>query len=378
MPVTVFSEQQFIETYCMHPSRQNFVTTIEDLFGFAHDTDARTVFIGGSFITSKLVPGDVDVLLAYHNDHDIPRLEEYPGISEIEVDMQFSSYEDPKTLDSYLYMFAHDRNGFQRTVAQVNIQAGEQPYRLETPEEAHLKSITDAYVNRHVIRRNAHKGILVSVHGLYSVGEWNVDIAPIASAQGWIFAPYTYTGNNWQLLFSVKKRKATIEHFRHWIYDVCERYKSYTPNLSIVAHSYGTYIVGKYLNGFEELPVDLNAIILTGSVLNRRYNWDIHFEQARIGSVMNIYSPNDSIIGSMPDTDLKKFIFMDKLFGSAGRNGFISEHPRLIQKKLDILNHANSIKRDVIETVWMPFLNNNHNARHVNETQMRARKRKAS
>ena len=56
--------------------------------------------------------------------------------------------------------------------------------------------------------------------------------------------------------------------------------------------------------------------------------------------------------------------------------GFVSNHPRLMQKKLSILEHNNGINRDVIETIWMPFLNNNSNARQVNEAEM-MRKRSA-
>lgn len=375
MQIIDISETNFIKTYCENDYRVNYVRTVLDLFSFARETGAREIFIGGSFITDKRNPNDLDVLLAYNLNEDIPRFAKYLMQTAIEVDIQYAAYEYQDVLDSYVFMFAHSRDGVPRPVVRIPI-AGREPYQAGSFDENKLKSIKEMYSNRYIVPRSHHKGILVSVHGLYSIGEWNADIAPIVSSQGWIFAPYTYTGNDMRLLFSPGKRNITVEHFREWVYDICQRYSSLTPNLSIIAHSYGTYIVGKYLMGFPELPVDLNAIILTGSVLNRKYDWDSHFAAARIGSVLNIYSPNDGVIKWMPDGKWKRRLRVDPLFGSAGFRGFVSNHPRLMQKKLSILEHNNGINRDVIETIWMPFLNNNSNARQVNEAEM-MRKRSA-
>lgn len=374
MEIVEVSETGFIKNYCENDYRARFVRAVLDLFSFARETGAREIFVGGSFITDKRDPNDLDVLVTYNLNQDIPRFAHYPRQSTIEVDIQYAAYEYQDVLDSYVFMFAHSRAGVPRPVVRIPIAGGE-PYQPGSFDESQLKSIKETYSNRYIVPRSQHKGILVSVHGLYSRGEWNVDIAPIASSQGWIFAPYTYTGNNWKLLFSPSKRKATIEHFRGWIYDICQRYNDLTPNLSIIGHSYGTYIVGKYLMGFPELPVDLNAIILTGSVLNRRYDWDKHFNEGRIGSVLNIHSPNDQVIKWMPDGRWKRRLRVDPLFGSAGFRGFDSNHVRLMQRELSILDHNNGIKRDVIETIWMPFLNNNSNARQVNVAEMMQQRR---
>lgn len=335
MPISEFSETQFFDTYCVGEQRSYYGATVNSLFKYARQTHARDIYIGGSFINTKVTPNDIDVLLAYNLNQDIPNNVKYPGVSSIPVDIQYSSYEQEDLLDSFIFMFGHDRTGMPRELIRISLNGNTAPYQPHEPDPAKLKLVKEIYEYREQTKVTPYKGILVSVHGLYSKGEWNVDIAPIASSQGWIFAPYVYTGNNLGLLFLPWKRKKTIEHFRKWIYDICERYKELTPNLSIVAHSYGTYIVGKYLEGFDtNLPIDLNAIILKGSVLNRNYDWDKHFAAANIGSVLNIHSPNDSLIKFMPNTEFKKLIGVDPLFGSAGYRGFDSSHPRLMQKKL--------------------------------------------
>ena len=73
-------------------------------------------------------------------------------------------------------------------------------------------------------------------------------------------------------------------------------------------------------------------------------------------------APNDEYVKYMPETDLKKYIGMSNIFGTAGKDGFKSETPMLMQSENNIFNHSNTIKRDIIETKWMPFLNANTNS----------------
>jgi hypothetical protein len=361
-----FSIEKFIETYCSTENRKQYIGAVSEVIEYAMGTNAKSVFVGGSFLTEKENPNDIDFLIAYDYDRDIPK-ELAKFISNIGIDIMFCSFEHKTSLDSYLHLFQYDRNGYERGVAQIKIREGENLYVPESSIDwIKFESIQKSYTDRKFIDREPFKGILISIHGILSKAEWNVDIAPIVSSQNWIFAPYVYSGNWPDLLFSPPKRKNTIEMFREWVYDVCERYSSKTTNLSIVAHSYGTYIIGKYLLGFDTLPVNLNSIILTGSILNTKYDWADQFNCFKVGRVLNIYSSNDSWVKHMRDSNWKKYIGMDTLFGAAGHKSFSSNHNYLIQRQLKILTHNNTIKRDVIETVWMPFLNNNHNSLNVN------------
>lgn len=65
----------------------------------------------------------------------------------------------------------------------------------------------------------------------------------------------------------------------------------------------------------------------------------------------------------MPNGTDKKIIGIDTLFGNSGVVGFPNNHDkRIIESKNDIFDHNNVIKRDIIETKWMPFLDANQNA----------------
>ena len=56
---------------------------------------------------------------------------------------------------------------------------------------------------------------------------------------------------------------------------------------------------------------------------------------------------------------------MSTMFGKSGIDGFENESLMLIQSSYNILSHTNSIKRDIIETKWMPYLNANKSALRI-------------
>lgn len=154
-------------------------------------------FLGESFVTNKSDPGDMDCIIVFNKDNDVPsRTEELLA------------------------------------------------------EQTRLDNIHEV---------NDHQGVLVTIHGLLSQGKWNAEIAPIASSQGWIFAPYIYEGNTPDLIINSKKRQMVLDNFRGWIYDLQERYPNY--KISVIAYSYGSHIIASYIEGFEEF-VSVFLIVL--------------------------------------------------------------------------------------------------------------------
>ena len=170
--------------------------------------------------------------------------------------------------------------------------------------------------------------------------------------------------NKPDLLVSKSKRKQVVEQFREWIYELQQRYNEY--NISIIAHSFGTFIIGAYLDGFsdEEFPpVSFDSIILTGSILNPDFDWE-KYRCRGVGRIYNNIAPNDEFVKYMPEKNWKKIIGMSPLFGQAGVKGFNQQTNMIFQSENKIFTHTNTIKRDVIESKWMPFLKANKNSLH--------------
>ncbi|MCD8423653.1 hypothetical protein [Tenacibaculum finnmarkense] len=358
--IHICSGEEFINRFCAKDIRKDFNKPISDILDYARERGAVRLFIGGSFVTSNNNPRDLDCVIVFNQDRFIPNNTEEVSIKGLKFDILFASLESRNLIDTYIKLFSTCRYGGKDVgLIQVDLFGNNKTWEIKHyPSETDFEIIKKVYNDRSLIDLKEKKGILVSIHGLLSKAEWNQEIAPIASSQDWIFAPYTYDTNKPDLLFKPGKRSKVVDDFRDWIYDLQGRYEG---EISIIAHSFGTYIIGSYIEGFinqDYPPVTFNSIILTGSILNKNFEWEQHRGYS-VGSVYNTIAPNDEFVKYMPETKLKKFIGMSNDFGKAGIEGFDSKTPMLTQNSFEILNHTNSIKRDIIESKWMPFLNAN-------------------
>jgi hypothetical protein len=362
LPVGIHScsGSEFIELFCSSDLRHQFIKPVSEIFDFAFARGAQYIFVGGSFITGKENPGDFDAVIVFPNDSLIPSKTEKIVIEGLIFDILYASLENPKLIDTFIKLFSTTRHGQDTGIVQVNIASKDETWVVEHEPDAELfESVKKTYNQRSVIDINYKEGILVSIHGLSSKAEWNMNIAPVASSQNWIFAPYIYQKNSRKLLFSEKRRRAVVDDFREWIYDLQQKYN---VGISVVAHSFGTYIVAAYLMGFdsdEKPPVKFNSIILTGSILHENFNWG-QFSRRCLGNVYNMTSSNDRWVKMMPAEKWRKYFGMSDLFGRSGVNGFENEFI-VTESRNEIFNHNNTIKTDIIETKWMPFLNGNKN-----------------
>lgn len=360
--IHICSGNEFLGKFCQD-SRQKFVKPISDILDFAKDRGAIHLFVGGSFITSNNEPNDFDCVMVFQKDKYIPSNTEKISIQGLKFDILYASLESTYLIDSYIKLFSTGRFGMENIgIIQIDLYDENNVWEIRhQPDEESFEIIKKVYNHRSLINMNEKKGLLVSVHGLLSHGSWNMDIAPAASSQGWIIAPYMYETNKPDLLFRKGKRSKVVDSFREWIYDLS---KKYDQKVSIIAHSFGTFIVGSYLEGFDEdkfPPVSFNSVILTGSILNSNFDWNKHRGRS-VGKVLNMIAPNDEFVKYMPQTTLKSYIGMSNLFGTAGVDGFQDDFPNVTQIKCKIFNHTNTIRRDIIETKWLPFLNANQDS----------------
>ncbi|WP_342404251.1 hypothetical protein [Brevibacillus sp. FSL K6-2834] len=189
----------------------------------------------------------------------------------------FCSLDNKEIVDTYIHFFSQYGLLKKIGIVQVVLYHEDEEWEIQHyPDPSSLEIVQRAYINRHFVDVYQPNGVIVTIHGLLSKGEWNSEIVPSASSQGWIVAPYIYDSNTPDLLTRPNKRTEFIDNFRDWIYDLSEyRFPGYP--ISVIAHSFGTYIIAAYLDRFEEFsPVHFNCIILTGSIINSDFNWEKH------------------------------------------------------------------------------------------------------
>lgn len=356
--IHVCSGNAFLDVFLFNEYRKGFWGALVNIMDWAKYKRASMIFIGGSFVTDAKEPHDLDCLIVFPHEDAIPHKSELLTIETTRIDLQFCAQSDRRLLDSFLYLFTHTRGRESIGLIQVDLYGSGKPWQIVfSPEDNDYEIIKRAYINRHYVDHYEPNGVLVSIHGLLSKASWNAEIAPIASSQNWVFAPFLYDEiNSPTLLIDEGRAAQVVERFRHWVYDIQVRYPF---NISVVAHSFGTYILAKYISGFDEfLPIRLNAAILTGSILNEDFDWEKH-KGVRIARILNEVAPNDQWVRHMPKL---KWIYAEPFYGNSGVVGFKQKCDILDQMSNDIFDHNNVIKRDVIERHWMPFLMANRDA----------------
>lgn len=268
----------------------------------------------------------------------------------------------PKTIDTFIKMmstniYVEENSG----VVEVRLRDKLQPWKVVyNPSQEDMEIISRVYCERNIIERNKRRGLLVVIHGINTRAHWLSNIIPAANSQGWIVAPFIYN-NPKSLLVIGGKRQKVVEKFREWVYELRSKYNP--SDISVLCHSFGTYIITKYIEGFASvddfLPIQINSLILTGSIIRPDYDWNVHIPK-RVGKVLNIVAGGDDAVKFMPTKEWKKLVGMDTLFGQGAIEGVKNESNNVENRKLNILTHTNIFKDDIIEQVFLPYLNANN------------------
>jgi len=342
---------QFIGRFCRRKSRALYAVTAHELFDFAARRGAISVFVGGSFVTDKQKPDDFDCIIVFEKESQIPDRTARFEIEGTNLDVFFCAEDQPDILASFIAVFSRTRDDRECGVIEVILRdedrkaIWEAPNFGPTPET--LELARSIYFQRHVINWNNQRRALITIHGIRSHGEWNAEISHIASSSGWIIAPFTYGYVEPTTVARESERQKIVDQFRDHINDIFDRYNC---NISVIAHSFGTYVVARYLLGFDVPPVYIDTLILTGSILNE--SLDIDRFKGRVFKVINEVAPNDSVVSFAPLIGQWK----DPLLGNSGKVGFKSSSTLLDQRTCEVFTHNNVIRRDVVSKRWMPWL----------------------
>jgi hypothetical protein len=115
---------------------------------------------------------------------------------------------------------------------------------------------------------------------------------------------------------------------------------------SVVAHSFGTYILGYTLLRFDFIR--FNKVILCGSILPRDFPWDKLIERGQVQAVRNEFGVRDPWV--------KRVSCFVRGTGPSGASGFTCDHDRLEEEEFEY-DHGDYFGIDHMEDRWIPFLN---------------------
>src|ERR1700733_2480653 len=266
--------KQFIERFISTDSREQFSKSILNVLDFAAHEGASSVLVGGSFVTDKPDPSDVDCVILFRNEKQIPARRESLDIGGKAIDIFFTSEDHPEIVKSFLKMFATNR--FDEPVGVISIdllREGQSLWDITwEPDEGTLEVVRRVYIDRHFVDKIDRGKLLVTIHGIRSHAEWNAEVTLIASANGWMVAPFHYGFVQPDVFLKKTQRQAILDQFRDYLATITLMFGP--RDVSLLAHSFGTYIACSYLLGFDYPPTSFDTLILTGAVLNEDMDLD--------------------------------------------------------------------------------------------------------
>ncbi|MGL4554001.1 MAG: hypothetical protein ACRC33_22805, partial [Gemmataceae bacterium] len=160
--------------------------------------------------------------------------------------------------------------------------------------------------------------IVITVHGIRDFGDWQERLKALIETQdpaaevksykpGWV-DPFMF----WMPIYF---RQRAVRAFRDWLIKFLDKPEHAGVRVDIVAHSFGTHIVGWALLGLEkEKRPDVHTVIFAGSVLRSSFRWDELFLDGKVRRVLNECGTSD--------WPLLLSQFVVPFTGMAGRVGF--------------------------------------------------------
>lgn len=188
---------------------------------------------------------------------------------------------------------------------------------------------------------------VILVHGIRTFGKWVYGVRRELDFNGYEVSIEGYKR------FSALKLLAyclfdTGKRERDSLKATIQRIKESSPNakLSVIAHSHGTFLVSKLL---EEREIELDNLILCGSIVKRDFPWSAIFESKSVARVLNDAGCNDIWAGVAQH--------WVRGAGGSGILGFESEFHSMRTIFTRNGSHSSSIK-DLSHQrrLWLPFL----------------------
>ncbi len=187
--------------------------------------------------------------------------------------------------------------------------------------------------------------VVITIHGIRTTGDWQRELTDVLTQHGFRHVPLGFGFFKAVSLLMPWSRARKVEWFRRVYSDMFAT----TQRLpSVVAHSFGSYIVTKAMLKYDDIRFD--KMILCGSIVSRKYPWSkVLTQRGQAKAVLNEAGGRDIWAGVV------EWLVSDA--GSSGVSGFEdTADGRLTQLIHERYEHSDYFYRQNFENRWVPFL----------------------
>jgi hypothetical protein len=186
--------------------------------------------------------------------------------------------------------------------------------------------------------------VVLLIHGIRDFAEWQDMVATVLSAIPNIeVCPLKYGRfDAFRFWFPLWTREAPVKNLLWRIRSAHDRFSP--ANMSVVAHSFGTYAIGKILR--ENPDIRLHRLILCGAILRSNFRWD----QIQ----RSVETP---IINDCGIKDIWPVLAQSTTFGygPSGRFGFGTPG---VRDRYHDFGHGGFFQEKFVSDFWLPWFRN--------------------
>lgn len=229
--------EEFRARFLTGKHRDIYAESINNLVSHAGYLGASAVIFGGSFVSDKEDPADVDCVVIFKSHEQIP-----PRITSIEIeghglDVFYASYDQEELVSSFVKLLSLNRFDDEVGIVQINLsQNGLDLMILNAPRGDFLDAIRQTYSRRRIVSKTDRKRALITIHGIRTTAEWNAEVSLNASANGWVTAPFTYGVVGADIFRDKTRRKEIVDEFRKFVFRIKHEFR--IDDISVVSHSF--------------------------------------------------------------------------------------------------------------------------------------------
>lgn len=185
--------------------------------------------------------------------------------------------------------------------------------------------------------------VVALIHGIRTDGFWSDTVGPelTASDVDWVKVGFG--------VFDLARFLAPLPYFRTRVVRKVatalrhEMKARGIKRISVVAHSFGTYVISRILRSDETSDIDFDVVVLCGSIVRRDFPWDA--ARSRCTRVVNECGTRDFwpvLAGKLLP-----------IYGPSGTVGF--ESATLAVNRYYSLRHSGFLTPDFSKTNWLPL-----------------------
>jgi hypothetical protein len=192
---------------------------------------------------------------------------------------------------------------------------------------------------------DTHSQLVITLHGIRTRGAWQKDLdTELGKAQ---LVPtaldYGFFRATKMLIPALRRRQVDwfLEQYTHI------RAENGNVRPSVVAHSFGTFLVASAMERYQE--VEFDHVIFCGSIVSREFAWSTYVGSGRVRRLLNDCGERDRWVR------LAAWVIREA--GASGALGFEDKpKPLVVERRHPQFSHSDFFYRLNFQKNWIPFL----------------------